>query len=52
MSKFNSDDFINKACVVHNFKYTYKELGDISKDYKITITCPLHGNFKQNFILI
>lgn len=49
MSKFNPDDFISKACVVHNFKYTYKELGDISKDYKVLITCPLHGNFKQNF---
>lgn len=44
---YNTEEFIVKANEVHNSYYTYsKTLYARSKD-KVTITCPIHGDFKQ-----
>lgn len=46
--KMTFDDVINKANIIHNFKYEYLK-SDIIKGNKsyIDITCKIHGNFKQ-----
>lgn len=43
----NTDTFIENAKIVHGDKYSYsKTLYTISKN-KVTITCPIHGDFEQ-----
>lgn len=43
----NTKYFINKASGIHNNKYDYTKARYVrNKDY-ITITCPIHGDFKQ-----
>lgn len=41
------EEFTNKANQVHNFKYDYSKTDYIALKYKITITCPMHGDFQQ-----
>ena len=43
----NTDTFIEKANVVHNGKYTYWHTDYKSACDKVIITCPIHGDFKQ-----
>lgn len=45
--KFTKEDFINKANEVHNFKYDYSKLQYTASNKKVSIICPLHGEFKQ-----
>ena len=44
---FTKEQFIEKASKVHSNKYTYDKLGYINSKKRVTITCPLHGDFKQ-----
>lgn len=44
-NKFNG--FINKANRVHNNFYSYDKVNYINAKNKITITCPVHGDFDQ-----
>jgi hypothetical protein len=43
----NTSEFIDKANLVHNKKYTYLYTSYINSRTKIIITCPTHGNFEQ-----
>lgn len=45
--KFTKDDFINKANLIHNFKYNYSKLQYTTSNKKVLIICPIHGEFKQ-----
>lgn len=40
-------NFINRAKKIHNNKYTYSNAHYINSKLPITITCPIHGDFKQ-----
>ena len=44
---YTIEQFVEKANIVHNNKYDYSK-SEISEDGYITITCPKHGDFKQN----
>lgn len=39
--------FINSANKVHNFYYSYDNTLYIKRTEKVTITCPIHGDFEQ-----
>lgn len=39
--------FIEKANKIHNFKYDYSKIEYISTKHKMTIICPVHGEFSQ-----
>lgn len=41
------DEFIDKANKKHQFKYNYDKAKYIKSDIKLTITCPIHGDFEQ-----
>lgn len=39
--------FIRKALEVHKLKYTYEKVAYVDSQTKVTITCPIHGDFDQ-----
>jgi hypothetical protein len=39
--------FIEKATTKHNNKYIYTKSNYITAKTKLTITCPIHGDFEQ-----
>lgn len=41
-------DFIKKAKNIHGNKYDYKNIIYINSKIKLSIWCPIHGEFKQN----
>lgn len=43
----NTEDFIQKANVIHNNKYTYQDTNYKGAIEHVVITCPVHGNFHQ-----
>lgn len=45
--KSNILEYINKAKIIHNNYYTYDNSVYEGSDKYITITCPIHGDFKQ-----
>ena len=45
---YTEDEFISKANRIHNRKYKYSHCGYIGARYKVTIACPVHGDFTQN----
>lgn len=45
--KLTTEDFIQKAKLVHGDKYDYSKVEYINSQTKITIICPTHGEFKQ-----
>src|ERR1035437_381577 len=47
MAKLTTEEFINKARIVHGDKYDYSKTNYINKKTKIIITCPIHGDFEQ-----
>ena len=45
--KMTQKEMIDRANEIHNFKYGY-ELAEYVNSYtKITIICPIHGDFEQ-----
>lgn len=46
-TKSNTDDFIKKSNIVHNFKFDYSLSIYINCFEKICIICPIHGEFWQ-----
>jgi len=51
-NKFTKEEFVNRANIVHNYKYNYGKTiytgMNINRgDEKIIITCPKHGDFSQ-----
>lgn len=47
MRKLGQEEFIERVNKVHNFKYDYTKTIYTHKRNKITITCPIHGDFEQ-----
>lgn len=47
MKKLTTEEFIEKANLTHNNKYSYESSIYINTRTNITITCPIHGEFKQ-----
>ncbi|MBR6517584.1 MAG: hypothetical protein IKT40_12205 [Bacilli bacterium] len=50
LSKLNSlttEEFIDRARKVHGDKYDYSKVNYINNSTKITIICPIHGEFEQ-----
>lgn len=45
--KYTLKEFIDKANVVHNYKYNYILVNLINTSTKIKIICPIHGEFYQ-----
>ena len=47
MRKFTREEFIEKARETHGDKYDYSKVEYVNKNTKITIICPIHGEFQQ-----
>lgn len=45
--RLSNTEIINRANIIHNNKYNYDKLDYVSSTKKITVTCPLHGDFQQ-----
>jgi len=45
--KSNTKEFINRANIIHNFKYDYSKTIYTFALEKLTIICPIHGEFYQ-----
>jgi len=43
----NTEDFIQKAKEIHGNTYDYSLVNYIKNDLKVTIICPIHGEFEQ-----
>lgn len=43
----SEEDFIKKSKEIHNNKYDYSKVNYINSYTPVTITCPIHGDFKQ-----
>jgi hypothetical protein len=43
-----TEDFINQANIVHNYKYNYEKTVYVNVQTKVKIICPMHGEFEQN----
>ena len=41
-------EWIEKASKIHNNKYDYSKVEYVSSKTKVTITCPIHGDFEQS----
>jgi len=42
-----TEEFIEKANIVHDFKYDYSKVIYVNHSTKIKIICPIHGEFEQ-----
>ena len=47
MRKITKEEFIQRASTIHNNKYLYDKVNYVNTSTKVTITCPIHGDFKQ-----
>lgn len=45
--KYSTEEFINKAKEIHNDKYDYSKVEYKGNKTKVTIICPIHGEFQQ-----
>ena len=45
--KLGLDEFINRSNIKHNNKYVYSLVEYINSKTKVTIICPIHGEFEQ-----
>ena len=43
----NTNEFIERANKIHNFKYDYSKTQYIKSKIKVVIICPIHGEFEQ-----
>ena len=46
-NRSNTDEFIEKSKLVHGDKYSYEKTEYTGSKSKLTITCPIHGDFEQ-----
>lgn len=46
-NRITTEDWIEKVSNIHSSKYTYKKTKYVNADTKVTITCCIHGDFKQ-----
>lgn len=47
MKKLDKKEFIARAIEKHKSKYTYKNVTYTKRTEKVSITCPIHGDFQQ-----
>ena len=47
MKKINTEEFIKKANIKHNYRYLYDNLIYLSSNKKVKIICNIHGEFEQ-----
>lgn len=47
MRKITKEKFIQRASIIHNNKYLYDKVNYVNTSIKVTITCPIHGDFEQ-----
>jgi predicted nucleic-acid-binding Zn-ribbon protein len=47
MKRTTTQEFIERARIVHGARYTYDGLVYSTAHVKVTITCPIHGDFDQ-----
>lgn len=45
--KLTTQEFIDRAVIVHGGKFDYSKVAYINTHTKITIICPIHGEFQQ-----
>jgi hypothetical protein len=45
--KLTQEEFIKRSKAVHGNKYDYSKVNYINKTSKVTIICPIHGEFEQ-----
>ena len=45
--KLSLEEFVRKSNESHKFKYDYSKVQYINSKSKVTIICPIHGEFKQ-----
>lgn len=45
--QYSTEEFIDKANEVHAGRYVYSSTVYTSKEEKVVITCPIHGDFEQ-----
>lgn len=43
----NTEEFVNKAIIIHNNKYRYNKVNYVKSNVKVVIICSIHGAFKQ-----
>ena len=48
LQRRKTEEFINLSSTVHNNKYSYSKTEYSHAHKKLTITCPLHGDFEQS----
>lgn len=46
-NKYTTEKFIQKAISIHGSKYNYSKVNYIGSKEKVTIICPIHGEFNQ-----
>ena len=44
--RYTVDEFIDKANILHNFKYSYEKSIYTNYNSKLIVTCPTHGDFE------
>lgn len=47
LSRLSQEEYISKARAVHNGKYSYDKVKYEESHSKVTISCPIHGDFRQ-----
>jgi len=47
MTRLPKDKFIQRCTNIHEGKYDYSKVDYIGEDKKVTIICPIHGEFQQ-----
>lgn len=45
--RFTKEEFVNNANIIHRNKYDYSKVDFVNYETKVTITCPIHGDFEQ-----
>lgn len=46
-NEISQDEFVSRAQKIHNHKYDYSKVNYKNSKTKVTIICPIHGEFKQ-----
>ena len=41
------NEFVERAARIHGSKYNYDKVNYVGNAHKVTITCPIHGDFEQ-----
>lgn len=48
MKQICTENFIEKANKIHNYRYNYSKVKYINNREKVCIICPEHGEFQQS----